>query len=97
MKERKIYHAARKAETDLIDIWMYVAEQNVDAADRLIDAIGEVCNLLAREPLLGEVFDRTRPSLRRFSHDNYVIYYLTTMPITVVRVLHGARDAGELV
>ena len=98
MKESLHYQSTRVAEGDLLEIWQFVADRNQVAADRLIDTLGDKCELLGRNPLLGELFDVDRPYLRRFTHDNYVVYYhTTTEPITVVRVLHGARDATGLI
>jgi plasmid stabilization system protein ParE len=93
MKENLRYRASSRAEIDLIEMWQYIADYNVSAANRLNDSLGIVCELLGRNPLLGEMFDPARPSLRRFAHENYVVYYnATTDPILIVRVLHGARD-----
>jgi plasmid stabilization system protein ParE len=98
MKENLHYHSSRTADTDLIEIWVYVADRSVAAANRLTDALGDACELLGRNPLLGETFDPNRPFLRRFTHENYVVYYQTsTDPITIIRVLHGARDTTGLI
>ncbi len=34
------------AETDLDDIWWYIAQDNPDAADRFLDKIEELCQTL---------------------------------------------------
>jgi ParE toxin of type II toxin-antitoxin system, parDE/NAD(P)-binding Rossmann-like domain len=39
-----------RAEEDLIEIWLYVAEHNPNAADRLLDKISLVCERLAEHP-----------------------------------------------
>src|SRR5438105_14962050 len=98
MKENHLYRTTRLAETDLLEIWQFIADRNLAAANRLNDALADVFILLGREPLLGEIFDHGRPFLRRFVHDNYVVYYNpSTEPITIVRVLHGARDTSGLI
>src|SRR5262245_47320904 len=98
MKEEPKFLTTSAAETDLVDIWKYIADRNPDAARKLIDELVAVCGLLSDEPKLGEVFDTHRPFLRRFCHGNYVIYYQTsTDPITVVGLLHGARDPLGLI
>lgn len=38
------------AETDLTDIWIFVAQDNTKAADRLLDQIYDKCHLLAARP-----------------------------------------------
>jgi len=42
-----------RALNDLSDIWEYVAEDNVSAANRVESAILSACNSLARNPKLG--------------------------------------------
>lgn len=41
------------AETDLDEIWWYLAQDNPDAADRFLDKIEERCRTLAQFPNLG--------------------------------------------
>jgi plasmid stabilization system protein ParE len=50
-----------RAEDDLVDIWLYIAADNPDAADRLLEEIDRKCLLLASNPLLG----RLRPDIAR--------------------------------
>src|SRR5882724_481494 len=42
-----------QAEEDLIDLWLYIAQDNPGAADRLLDEIEDKCSLLAANPQLG--------------------------------------------
>ena len=42
-----------QAEEDLIDIWLYIAHDDVRAADRLLDEIEEKFLLLADQSFLG--------------------------------------------
>jgi plasmid stabilization system protein ParE len=44
---KKQPYLSRSAETDLIEIWVYVAEDSVEAADRLIAKIRRQCQVLA--------------------------------------------------
>ena len=41
-----------QAEEDLIDLWLYIAQDNPSAADRLLDEIEDKCSLLAANPRL---------------------------------------------
>lgn len=47
------YVLARAAEQDLDSLWSYVAEESVDAADRLVAGIFESFEALARNPGMG--------------------------------------------
>ena len=82
-----------QVEADLDEIWLFIAADNPDAADRLVDRIGGVFQLLQENPQAG----RQRPELgrgvRSFAVGNYVVLYLALQDaVHVVRVLHGARD-----
>jgi toxin ParE1/3/4 len=85
------------ARDDLRQIWLYVAQDNLSAADRLIDRFERNLFSLARNPLMGASADHFRPGLRQFTVGNYVLFYeLTDDGIRVVRVLHGARKLDDL-
>ncbi|WP_207787819.1 type II toxin-antitoxin system RelE/ParE family toxin [Candidatus Thiosymbion oneisti] len=64
-----------KAEGDLIDIWVYIAQDNVSAADRLLDRIEEKFFVLAEQPRLGPRRPDIAPELRYFPVGNYLILY----------------------
>jgi toxin ParE1/3/4 len=51
-----------QAETDLDDIWWYIAQDNPDAADRFLDKIEERCQTLAQFPNIGLSRDELLPS-----------------------------------
>ncbi len=85
------------AKQDQLEIWLYIAADNVDAADRLLDKIDEVLRLLSGAPGLGRARDDIAPGLRFFPIGNYVILYeLLPDGITVVRLVHGARQLSRL-
>ena len=85
------------AEQDLYDIWSYIARDSLTAADRLLARIDEALAMLLRNPELGEKMDRFRPGLRAWPVATYVIYYRAVDEgIEVYRVLHGARQAEDL-
>lgn len=83
------------AKADLLDIWEYVAADDIEQADRLLDAIGAQCQRLARFPRLGRARDELLPSLRSFPVGNYVVFYRPSKDgIEIIRVLHGRRDVS---
>jgi len=85
------------AETDLLEIWAYIAQDNPSAADKLLDDVGKVCRRLAEHPEAGPNREELARNLRSFTVGNYVIFYRPiTDGIIVIRVLHGARDLPEL-
>ena len=43
-------HRSSRAETDLIEIWGYIAKDDPMAADRQLDRIDTACKMLADNP-----------------------------------------------
>ena len=85
------------AQEDLREIWAYVAQDDMAAADRLVDRINERCVVYATQPELGTPGDRFAPGLRYLSLGAYVVFYRPeTDGILLIRVLHGARNLDEI-
>ena len=81
------HRRAPQADSDLDDIWCYVASKSgsLDAADRLIDSITDRLFLLASYPNLGRSRDDDlRPGLRSIPVGEYL------------RVLRGSRNIAAL-
>ena len=88
---------AADAKRDLREIWKYIAQDNPAAADRIIDGLTSRFDLLARFPGIGQARDDLRSGMRSFPVGNYVIYFLPQPnALRILRVVHGARDAGQL-
>jgi len=82
---------------DIDDIWNYIANDNISAADHWVDKLDEQFNLLALQPLMGRARDDLTAKIRSFPMGRYVIFYLPLANgIDVVRVLHSARDVLAL-
>jgi toxin ParE1/3/4 len=85
------------AEQDYREIWRYIANDNPDAADRLLRKIDSKLHLYAENPRMGTARDALAPGLRSFSVGNYLVFYrIVTGGIELVRVLHGARELKRL-
>ena len=86
-------HRSSRAEIDLIEIWGHIAEDDPLAADRQLDRIDAACEMLAENPQGGPRRDDLARGLRFYPVGNYLVFYTVGEDgITVVRVLHGARD-----
>ena len=86
-----------QAEEDLIDIWLYIAHDDIRAADRLLDDIEDKFSLLAGQPRLGPARPDIAPELRYLPVRRYLILYrIVPGGIEIVRVVHGARDVRAL-
>ncbi|MGA2716237.1 MAG: type II toxin-antitoxin system RelE/ParE family toxin [Bryobacteraceae bacterium] len=94
------YRLTPKARADLVAIWSHIAADNVEAADRVEEAIHGACALLAESPLCGHTRTDLTPlpvrlwTVPRFP--NYVVVYdPATKPLRIVRLLHGAREMRQ--
>lgn len=88
---------APQAEADLIDIWLYVAEDQPLNADRLLDRLDEAAHLIAETPGMGVIRPSLAADIRSFPVGNYILYYrVKSETLELVRVLSGSRDADSL-
>jgi toxin ParE1/3/4 len=86
-----------EAEQDLLDIWLYIAEDSPGNADRFMDRLEEKALKLAEFTEIGIDRPELAPDLKSFPVDRYVLYYRTnTSGIELVRVLHGSRDINRV-
>jgi toxin ParE1/3/4 len=91
------FRVSEEAEGDLKEIWTYVAEDNVVAADRLVDALFARFTMLAGQKEMGRLRKELATNLRSHAVGNYVIFYrFANGGIEIVRVLHGARNLPPL-
>lgn len=89
----KVFYTA-SAENDLLEAWLYLAEDSVAAADRMLDQIeGEAIRLLA-QPLMGRERPELSPGIRSWPTSTpYILFYFPNEHgVVVARVLHHARD-----
>jgi toxin ParE1/3/4 len=89
---RRLYKRSQ-VDPDLDSIWDFIANDNPTAADRVLDRIGEVLDMLIRNPLAGRQRPELASGLRSFPAGNYIIFYLPLDDgIEVVRILSGYLD-----
>jgi toxin ParE1/3/4 len=82
-----------RANDDLDAIWLHIAEDNLAAAERLIRAMEAAEDQLGLYPELGQARPDLAPGLRHWPVGSYLILYrIDHDAVTIVRVLHGARD-----
>lgn len=85
---------AQNARRDLLEAWIYIAEENLAAADSVLEKIEQDAQTLLLQPLIG----RSRPELgvgvRSWpTATPYILFYgADQQTVTVLRVLHHARD-----
>ncbi len=86
-------------EPELEAIWEYIAMDNMDVADRFVDAAFAAFQELARMPGMGRLRHCPQARLRELrsfrvkGFENYLIFYgPISRGIEVFHILHGARD-----
>lgn len=95
-------HIAQReaARRDLVEHYVYLAEEaGLDTAERFLSNTEVTFNLLAAQPHIGAPLSLSRPELaglrkwRVDEFDNFLVFYLPRHDgISVIRVLHAARD-----
>ncbi|HKQ46493.1 MAG TPA: type II toxin-antitoxin system RelE/ParE family toxin [Phycisphaerae bacterium] len=81
------------ANSDLLEIWLYIAQDSVDAADRLVESIDEKSSILATQSMMGRARPDLGENIRSFAVGDYLVFYLPLDDgIELLRVFHGARD-----
>ena len=83
-----------EALADLEEIWEFIAADNLEAADRVLDEIRVAMQSLASFPLMGHIrADLASRPLRFHPVQDYLIAYAPhEEPPVVVAILHGRRN-----
>jgi toxin ParE1/3/4 len=85
------------AESDLLEVWLFIAQDSPSAADRFLDLIDEKIALLADFPEMGRRRDELSMGLRSFPIGRYVIFYRQKEDgVEIARVLSAYRDLNPI-
>lgn len=86
-----------KAESDLIDIWVYTCEEwGADQADKYLDQLEAGMRQLINHPSLGANYAHVFPGYRRLQVEHHAVFYqVLESEVLVVRILHEDMDAPE--
>lgn len=89
---------SRRAQRDLIGIWEYIAQSDIKAADRLVAKIKKAATQLALVPGIGHTRPDVKNPLYRFRgvYPYLIAYHVRGNTLTIVRVIHGARDLTKI-
>jgi plasmid stabilization system protein ParE len=92
------YRLTERAEADVEAIADFVAADSIDAAMKVVLALDEPFVLRASRPGVGHARDcLTDRPLKFWSVYSYlVVYEPAADPLTIVAVLHGARDVARI-
>ena len=82
---------------DLEEIGDYIAQDNPVRAGTFVAELRAHCEKICLNPAGYRRRPELSDDLRSCTHGNYVIFFeSTTEQVTIVRILHGARDMPEV-
>ena len=88
---------SQKSKQDLLDIWLYIAADSPNSADKLLADIENRLFILAKNPRIGHQRNDVSGDALCFPHKKYLILYRQQDGgIEVVRVVHGMRDIKNI-
>jgi len=82
----------------LATLWVYIAEETSEAAaTHFVAKLYALCERLLAFPFANAERPQLAPGLRVAFQSPYAIYYLPdARSVTIIRVLHGARDLSAI-
>jgi toxin ParE1/3/4 len=91
------YHIERteKARADLLDIWLAIALDDPDTADRQLLRLDDAIAGLAAFPRMGPQRDDIRPGIRAILRAPFLAFYTVdddTRTVRIIRVVDARRD-----
>ncbi|BAZ29446.1 plasmid stabilization system protein [Cylindrospermum sp. NIES-4074] len=91
------FRISTQAAQDIENIWNYVAQNNLKAADNLFDNLRETFPKLAKFPQMGRERSELAPFLQSLPVKNYLIFYRPIEAgVEIVRILHGSQDIKQV-
>lgn len=86
-----------QARADLDEIWLFIARDNVRAADKFVDHLLDRCRSVAQMPGIGRPRDDLMRGLRCWPQKRYLIFYrLADQGIEIIHIVRGDRDTDAL-
>jgi toxin ParE1/3/4 len=90
---------SKAAKADLVDLWLYIASENPEAADRQISRIEETVDRLSDFPRLGPARDDVSKGVRGLVVNRHLVLYRVReaeKQIELLRVIDGRRDLSAI-
>ena len=87
------------AASDLVEIWLAIALDDLATADRHLRRLEEAITSLAHFPLIGPARDDIRPGMRSILRAPFLIFYSVDedhRSVRIIRVVDARRDLVAL-
>ena len=89
-----VFSAAAK--DDLLEIAIYIAQDNPPRALSFVDELENKCHALVDVPAGGATRPELGEGVRMVTHGRYLIFYRTNeSAVRIERIMHSARDIGS--
>ena len=89
-------HISEEAESDLDDIWDYIAKDSPLKADRFLEQLYHKCISISELDGVGRRRDELAEGLLSVPHKKYIIFFVREASrVSIVRVLRGSRDLDQ--
>jgi toxin ParE1/3/4 len=86
-----------KAERDLFEIYLYLAQQSPQSAERLASSIDRCLMNLSTFPFSGTPRPNIAIGIRSLLVHPYIIFHVVRRHhITILRVVHGSRNLAKV-
>lgn len=87
-----------RAESDLLNIALYIADDNPDRAFSFVDELQQACDGLADRPLRFPLLPGfEEKGIRRRVHGRYaIVYAVDTALVRVLRIISTTMDVGRI-
>src|SRR5580693_1853914 len=94
----KLFVITPRAKEDVNDIWDYIADDSIEAADRVLDALDDAMVNVSKTPGIGHWREELTDKRHRFFlvYSYLVVYRHETKPLQIIRVLHASRDVQSI-
>ena len=84
------------AETDLMDIAIFIAQDNPTRGLTFVDELERKCDALGGAPGIGTSRPELGDGIRMLPHGRYLILYReANKGLRIERIMHGSRDIGH--
>lgn len=89
-------YLSEEAESDLDDIWDYIAKDSPLKADRFLEQLYRKCISISELNGIGRQRDELAEGLLSIPHKKYIIFFVRDVSqVSLVRILRGSRDLDQ--
>lgn len=90
-------YISEEAESDLDDIWDYIAKDSPLKADRFIEQLYRKCISISELEGIGRKRAELADGLLSIPHKKYIIFFVREVSrVSIVRILRGSRDFDQV-